>query len=139
MIGLIFLFVLFTILLTLLATATFVGSRLPVAHQVSRSARYAEPIARVWDAVSDPRIGFGALRFEQATPVPGRVLIRRIVDEHGARGTWTYELEPDGSGTRLTITEEAEIRSALLRFVSRFVVGQTRTLDAYLEALRRSL
>lgn len=139
MIGFVVVLMLFAATLTFLATATFVGSRLPAAHRVSRTARYAEPVARVWEAVSDPRIGFGAHRFEQATPVPGRVLIRRIVGEAELQGTWTYELEPDGSGTRLTITEDAEIRSALFRFVSRFALGRGRSLDAYLETLRRSL
>ena len=139
MIGAVVILMLFAVALTFLATATFVGSRLPVSHRVSRTARYAEPVTRVWEAVSDPRIGFGAHRFEQATPVPGRVLIRRIVGEADLQGTWTYELEPDGSGTRLTITEDAEIRSALFRFVSRFALGRGRSLDAYLETLRRSL
>ena len=133
--------VLLAIALTALATAAFVGSRLPLAHHVSRSARYAEPITRVWDAVSDPASArsFGAARVEQAIPVPGRVLVRRVVGERDFGGTWTYELEPDGSGTRLTITEEGEVYSPIFRFLMRFVLGQTRTIDAYLEALRRRL
>lgn len=141
MIGLAVVVALVAVALTLLATAAFVGSRLPAAHHVSRSARYAEAVAKVWDAVSDPESarGFGALHFEQATPVPGRVLIRRVAGERSLAGTWTYELEPDGSGTRLTITEEAEIRSPLVRFLARFVVSRTRALDGYLEGLRRRL
>lgn len=140
-IGLAVLAVLVAVTATFLATAAFVGTRLPVAHHVSRSARYAEPVVRVWDAVSDPRSAraFGALRFEQAIPVPGRVLIRRAVGERDLGGTWTYELEPDGSGTRLTITEEGELPSPLLRFLSRFIFGHARAIDAYLEALRHRL
>ncbi len=140
-VGLAVLAVLVAVAVTFLLTATFVGTRLPVAHHVSRSARYAEPVAKVWDAVSDPRSAraFGALRVEQATPVPGRVLIRRIVGGRDFGGTWTYELAPDGSGTRLTITEEGEVPSPLLRFLSRFVFGHARALDTYLEALRRQL
>ncbi len=140
-VGLAALAVLVAVAATFLLTATFVGTRLPVAHHVSRSARYAEPVVKVWDAVSDPRSAraFGALRFEQAIPVPGRVLVRRVVGERDFGGTWTYELEPDGSGPRLTITEEGEVSSPLLRFLSRFVFGHARAIDAYLEALRRRL
>lgn len=140
-VGLAILVVLVAVAATFLLTATFVGMRLPVAHRVSRSARYAEPIEKVWDAVSDPRSAraFGALRFEQATPVPGRILVRRLVGERDFGGTWTYELEPDGSGTCLTITEDGEVRSPLLRFLSRFVLGHARTIESYLEDLRRGL
>ncbi len=127
--------------LTALAAAAFVGSRLPLTHHVSRSARYAEPITRVWDVVSDPASArsFGVARVEQAIPVPGRMLVRRVVGERDFGGTWTYELEPDGSGTRLTITEEGEIYRPVFRFLMRFVLGQSRTIDSYLEALRRQL
>lgn len=135
------LIVLAAIVVTFLATAAFVGSRLPPAHHVSRSARYAESIAKVWDAVADPASArtFGVARIEQAIPVPGRVLVRRIVGARDFGGTWTYELEPEGSGTRLTITEEAELYNPIFRFLARFVLGQTRALDAYLEWLRRQL
>jgi hypothetical protein len=50
-------------------------------------------------------------------------------------GTWTHELTPDGSGTRLTITERGWVGNPIFRFVSRFVMGQTATIDSYLHAL----
>ncbi|MBM4421396.1 MAG: hypothetical protein FJ034_07445 [Chloroflexi bacterium] len=133
--------VVLTIAVTFFITASFVGRRLPRAHRVVRSARYAEPIARVWQVVSDPNSArsFGVARIEQAIPVPGRVLIRRISGERQFGGSWTYELEPDGSGTRLTITEEGEVFDPFLRFLVRFVIGQHRTIDRYLETLRRTL
>lgn len=141
MIGALAAVALVAVALTLLATATFVGSRLPVAHRVIRTARYAEPIARVWDAVSDPSTAreLGVARIEQAAPVPGRVLVRRVVGDRAFGGTWTFELEPDGSGTRVTVTEDGEIYSPLFRFVARFVLGPTRTVDSYLDSLRRRL
>lgn len=42
---------------------------------------------------------------------------------------------PDGSGSRLTITENGEIYNPVFRFVSRYVIGQTSTIDKYLTDL----
>jgi hypothetical protein len=50
-------------------------------------------------------------------------------------GKWTYLLEPDGAGTKLSITEDGFVKPALFRFLSRFVFGHTSTLDGYLRAL----
>lgn len=50
-------------------------------------------------------------------------------------GTWTYELQPDGSGTHLTITEDGEVYNPVFRFMSRFVFGHGATLDRFIEAL----
>jgi hypothetical protein len=41
---------------------------------------------------------------------------------------------PDGSGSRITITENGEIYNPIFRVVSR-AMGYTSTLDAYLESL----
>ena len=48
---------------------------------------------------------------------------------------WTYELAPEGSGTRLTITENGEIYNPIFRFVARFVLGYTSTMGSVLRAL----
>jgi hypothetical protein len=50
-------------------------------------------------------------------------------------GQWTYELEPQGLQTALRITEDGEIYNPVFRFVSRFVMGHTATIDNYLRAL----
>lgn len=50
-------------------------------------------------------------------------------------GTWTYELTRAGEGTELRITERGEVYNPIFRFVSRFVMGQTKTIDDYLSAL----
>jgi hypothetical protein len=62
--------------------------------------------------------------------------VARITDKglpYGGR--WVYELAPDGTGTRLTITEEGEVYNPIFRFMSRYVLGQTATIDKYLAAL----
>ena len=51
-------------------------------------------------------------------------------------GTWTYELTPQADGsTMLRITENGEIRNIFFRFVSRFLMGYTKTMEDYLNAL----
>ena len=50
-------------------------------------------------------------------------------------GTWDYRIEQDGTGSRITITENGEVYNPIFRFVSRFVLGHTATLDKYLTAL----
>jgi hypothetical protein len=52
-------------------------------------------------------------------------------------GTWTYEVIPSEGGTRLRITERGEVYNPIFRFISHFIIGQTRTMDEYLAALGR--
>lgn len=51
-----------------------------------------------------------AISYRVTESVPPRRLVTRIA-EHNLQfsGTWTYELGPDGPGTRLTITERGEV------------------------------
>jgi len=52
-------------------------------------------------------------------------------------GTWTYVVTSVDGGTVVTVTEHGEVSNPVFRFLSRFVFGQTRTMDAYLEAIGR--
>jgi uncharacterized protein YndB with AHSA1/START domain len=54
-------------------------------------------------------------------------------------GTWTWELAPSGSGTRLTITEDGFVRNPIFRVMSRLFFPPTATMDAYLRALAAAL
>jgi len=72
----------------------------------------------------------------------GRVrLVSKIADPklpYG--GTWTYELAATADGgTELRITERGEVYNLVFRFVSRFVMGHTKTIDDYLWALGKKL
>lgn len=68
---------------------------------------------------------------------PPRRLVTKIDASAGAAfgGTWTYELTPDSSGTRITVTEAGWIGNPMFRFLSRFVLGYYGSLDGYLKAL----
>jgi hypothetical protein len=60
-------------------------------------------------------------------------LVGRITDTSlPFRGSWTYVLQSEGTGTRLSITENGEVYNPIFRFMSRFVFGHTATMERYL-------
>lgn len=78
----------------------------------------------------------GALTLVATEWDPPRRLGLRIADvELPFGGTWTYDLEPEGEGTRVTIREDGEIYSAFFRFMARFVFGYEATAQQYLDDL----
>ena len=80
----------------------------------------------------------GDITFERTEEQRPRRLGTRITDETlPFGGSWTYELAPEGSGTRLTITERGYVTNPLFRFMSRFVFGHHRTQEDFQRALGR--
>jgi len=140
-----------------------IGYMLPRSHVASASARFAAAPDSIWMSLTDvaafpkwrtdvSRVDllpdengqrgwreFGkndAVTYRVVESVPPRKLVTRIADQNlPYGGTWTYELAPDGSGTRLTITERGEVYNPIFRFVSRFILGQTSTMESVLRSL----
>lgn len=54
-------------------------------------------------------------------------------------GTWTWELEPEGSGCSLTITEHGTVKSAPMRTVATLLMDPAGTQDQYLRELAAHL
>lgn len=80
------------------------------------------------------------ITYEAVESVPPRRLVTRIADKNlPFGGTWTYEISPADGACTLTIGEDGEVYNPIFRFVSRFVIGQTATLDQYLAALNTKL
>ncbi|MEO8045106.1 MAG: SRPBCC family protein [Spartobacteria bacterium] len=78
----------------------------------------------------------GSVTYEVMEEIPDTKLVTRILDRDlGYSGSWTYEFLPTQEGTRLRITEDGEVSNILFRFMSRFVFGQTKSLETYLKAL----
>jgi uncharacterized protein YndB with AHSA1/START domain len=151
------------VLLVGFAVVWLIGARLPVGHVASRQVRLARPPEDVWQALTDvasypswrsrlkrveildgepDRLRWrefgsdGKITFEVVEAVPPRRLVTRIVDDKlPFGGSWTYRLTPDGDGCRLAVTEDGEVYNRFFRFMSRYVVGHTATIDAYLKAL----
>jgi len=80
------------------------------------------------------------ISFEAVESVPPRRLVTKIADAKlPFGGTWVYEIVPAGDSCTLTITENGEVYNPLFRFMSRFIIGQTATIDRYLDALKAKL
>jgi hypothetical protein len=82
--------------------------------------------------------GTGPLTMEVSEMSPPRRLVTTIVGEGlPFGGAWAYSVEPDGTGSRITISEHGEVYNPLFRFVSRYIMGHATTLETYLAALGR--
>ena len=152
------------VMVGVLVAATLWGALLPREHHAQRTARIAQPPASVWAAIADPlaaaswhpdvrsveplppqdgrqrwkEIGSDAVTYELvADEPPVRRVVRIADDTLPFGGTWTYALTGDGDGTRLTITEDGEVRNPLFRFLARYAFGHGGTMESYLRALGR--
>lgn len=153
------------LLIVALAAVLVIGYALPQAHRATGSATLPAPPGRVFAILVDVarypewreeittvevlsvtplkwREGSGddLVTFDAIESAPPERLRVRIADpDLPFGGTWTYTLAPDGDGTRLTIVEDGEVYNPVFRFVSRFVIGHTSSIDRFLADLRRSL
>jgi hypothetical protein len=150
------------VLLAVVVLALVVGAMLPRDHVASSNADIPAPPDSVWNAIADvanaPKwrdvksveilsttgeplrwrevSGFGPIIFVQEESNAPRRFVARIADtDQGFGGTWTYDIEPAGNGSRVTITERGFVTNPLFRFLSRFVFGYHGTQEAYLRAL----
>jgi uncharacterized membrane protein len=142
-----------------------IGSRLPRGHIASRSILLHQSPQNVYAVVRDfgsaptwrsdvKRIEVepqrrgplhfreegsnGTVNYELAEDVPNQRMVTRILDtDLGYAGKWTYVFAPENGGTRVTITEDGEVSNVLFRFMSRYIFGQTATLDGYLTSLAK--
>jgi len=78
----------------------------------------------------------GAVTYDLIEDQPGEKMVTRIADLNlGYAGTWTYTFTKEAAGTRVQITEAGEVSNIFFRFMSRFVFGQSGTIEKYLIAL----
>lgn len=78
----------------------------------------------------------GAVTYDLVEDQPGEKMVTRLADlDLGYSGTWTYTFTEDAGRTRVQITEAGEVSNILFRFMSRFVFGQSGTIEKYLTAL----
>ena len=141
-----------------------IGLLLPKRHVVTRSASYRATPEQLFRLISgEQNWRPDVLRCETSTETDGRVLQRettrngetvtyelaerveptsiqrRIVTKNlPYSGAWSFSLKPEGESTVVRITENGEVYNPVFRFVSRFIVGQTRTIDTYLQNLGKA-
>jgi hypothetical protein len=134
------------------AIVMMIGALLPKGHVASRTMVLKAPADQVFALIAGPsdwrglkyeRLAEsplkwretdsnGAITYERVETVAPSRIVNRIADPTlPFGGCWTYEVAPNGSGTELTITENGEVYNPLFRFVSRFVMGHTATIEKY--------
>lgn len=142
-----------------------IGSRLPKTHVASRSILLRQAPHDVYAVVRDfaaaptwradvkqmdveAREGapvyfrevakHGTVNYELVEDVPAQRMVTRIRDtDLGYSGQWTYTFAAENGGTRVTIREDGEVSNVIFRFMSRYVFGQTSTIDSYLTSLAK--
>ena len=140
-----------------------IGYLLPMKHVATVAARVPAPPDQVWQTLTDVaayptwrgdvtsvellptdsghvawrEVGKnGAISYAIEQAEAPRRLVTRITDRSlPFGGTWEYVVAPDGTGSRVQITEHGEVYNPVFRFVSRFIMGHTATASAYLKAL----
>ena len=152
------------VLVVLILVVVVTGALLPKRHVVSRSAEYRVAPAQLFALIAGEQSwrpdvlrsetvpdaggrelmretsrGGESMLYEVTESVPPKTITRRIATQNlPYSGSWTYSLEPKDGGTVVRITEDGEVYNPVFRFVSRFVIGQTRTMDNYLSALGKA-
>ena len=151
------------VLALLAVTMTVAGSRMPANHTASRSLQVGKAPAEVYSVIRNfgeagtwrPDVkkvewiaanrfrehgSNGDVTYQIDEDVPTRKIVTRIVDvDLGYSGTWEYALEGSGTGTSVTITERGVVSNPMFRFMSKYVFGNTATIDGYLKALSARL
>jgi hypothetical protein len=155
----------FTMLAGILILITVIGYLLPKEHTVTREARFHQSPVVLWKTITDidampswrqglksvkrlpdknglpawiETLDSGIVPLETETSLPPLRLVVRIADPKlPFGGTWTYEITPTPEGCSLRIREDGEVYNPIFRFVSRFVLGYSGTIDAYLKSLGR--
>jgi hypothetical protein len=138
-----------------------IGAILPKHHVVSRSARYQATPQKLFALIEGPQNWRPDVLREEAVPdaanrklvrettrngesvtyellaaSPPTSIQRRIASKDlPYSGAWTFSLQPQDGATVVRITEEGDVYNPVFRFVSRFIMGHTGTIDAYLRAL----
>ena len=153
-------------LVGLIALMALVGAFVPRDHRATSTIILHQPPDSVWKTVRDlggitawwheaqesvrlpdkdgheawrQKVGGWDMPLLVVESEPPRRLVTKIDSPPGASfgGTWTYEIAPDGGGTRISVTEAGWISNPIFRFMSRFLFGYYGTLDGYLKALAK--
>ena len=152
-------------LVLLVGIVALIGSRLPKAHVASRSIHLRHSPQEVYAVVRDfgsapswrsdvkqmdvetkpggpvyfREVGKnGTVNYELIEDLPAERMVTRIRDtDLGYSGQWTYTFAPQNGGTRVTIREDGEVSNVIFRFMSRYVFGQTATMDGFLTSLAK--
>ncbi|HEX3359233.1 MAG TPA: SRPBCC family protein [Tepidisphaeraceae bacterium] len=147
------------VVIGLVLMMTLIGLMLPKAHRATRMARLKQKPEAVFAAITGPQdwrpgitvtelpadggprrwreqFGHESITYEEAASDPPRLYRSRITDKNlPFSGTWTWEIAATAEGCTCRITEDGEVSNPIFRFMSQCVLGHTKSIDAYLNAL----
>ncbi|MGD0437439.1 MAG: hypothetical protein ABSB86_13330 [Bryobacteraceae bacterium] len=150
------------VVVVLAGLVALVGAALPVRHHATRKARFRVLPQVLYAVIAGPpdwRLGvkrFAVLPEKDGRrqwweedshgqkiayevledTAPTRLVVRIADPKLPFGGTWSYDIAPAaGGGSELRITENGEIRNVIFRFMSRFILGYTATIETYLRDL----
>ena len=153
------------VLAGLVGLAAVVGALRPKTHTVVHAVTLAANPDRVWATIADverqpewlPEITqverladrdgkpsyrehFGQFAATTVVTVsePPQRLVKEILPGGPFSGSWTWALEPEGEGTRLTITEQGTVENPLFRAMMIFH-DNTKSARDYADALAKRL
>jgi hypothetical protein len=152
------------VIILLVVCVVAIGACLPRHHVVSRSARYLATPAKLFALIAGPQNWRPDVLREETVPDPGKRKLVRETTRNGETvtyellaatpptsiqrciasenlpysGAWTFSLQAQDGATVVRITEEGDVYNPVFRFVSRFILGHTGTIDAYLRALAKA-
>lgn len=149
----------------LVALTAIVGALRPVTHTASHTVVIGAPPDTVWAVIADfarqpewvPEVTgverlpdregrpsyrehfgqFAATTVVTQAEAPAR-LVKEILPGGPFYGSWTWELAPQGAGTRLTITERGTVPNPLFRGMMIFH-DETKSARQYAAALAQRL
>ncbi len=135
------------------AIIVLIGAALPKEHVASRKALIPAPPEDVFALIAGPSTWRGfkyevltesplkwretdasgdTITYERVETRPSTRIVNRIADPKlPFGGSWTYEVAPSANGADVTITENGEVYNPLFRFVSKFIMGHTATIEKY--------
>ncbi|HKF50977.1 MAG TPA: SRPBCC family protein [Candidatus Acidoferrales bacterium] len=148
----------------LILVVVITGVLLPKHHHVSRAASFRATPQQLFALVSGPQNWRPDVKhFETVPDASGRDFVREttsngetvtyeLLDRQPPQsikrkiateglpysGAWTFQLQEENNGTTVRIIEDGDVYNPIFRFVSRFVIGHTRTIDDYLRALGKA-
>jgi uncharacterized protein YndB with AHSA1/START domain len=154
-------------LVAVVAIVACIGWLLPVGHEATRSEELSKPPETVYALIADVKnypqwwkeitqvdmlvdepnrttfrqhTSTGPIVMTVSERQPPAKMVTKIDDpDQPFAGTWTWEIAPTPTGSRLTITERGEVYNPIFRFMSRFVFGYTATMDSCLAAMEQRL
>jgi hypothetical protein len=154
------------VLVGLFLLVTMAGAGMKAEHVAKASRLFEAPPERVWTALlsirqlpidrsdlaniespleknrvpSSLEVLGSPIRIEATKQRPAVELIVRTVEPDLAySGTWSIVLTPEDNNTRVTIVEDATIRSRPLRFLVRTILGDDVLLEGIFRAIKRKL